>query len=250
MPRWSSAALASAVVIALHAFRVTWPLDEALIGALSGHELPTRLVSAKLQYLLVVALAFGVAWLTAGSLSRRHLIWPLAILALELLAVGWICLLYDMLFEPLPSLLAAGLAFGLAYAYFNYARSRRSHLGRHLFDGRLSSASVDAIVAGEIPFQPEAKTYEVTAVVCDIANKHDLAEECEPELFGRITQKFIQHAKESFLNAGAFIETVTGEGDRRRLRLSGGRRGTGGESHPARPRTAGVVRQAAGRGQG
>ncbi len=205
-------ALVSVVVIALHAFRLTWPLDEALIGALAGHGLPTRIVTAKLQYLLVVLLAFGVAWLVAESINRRRLIWPLVILAVELFAVAWICVLYDLFFQPLPSLLAAGLAFGLAHFYFNYVRRSRSHLGDQLFSGRLSAAGVDAIVSGDLPFQPEARSYEVTAVVCDIANKHDLAEECEPEMFGRITQKFIQHATKSFLDAGAFIETVTGEG--------------------------------------
>ena len=189
-------ALVSAVVIALHAFRVTWPLDEALIGALSGHELPTCLVSAKLQYLLVVVLAFGVAWLTAGSLSRRALIWPLAILALELLAVGWICLLYEMLFSSLCRRSSPRASPSVRLRLFQLRCSPSLPFGLPSFRWPLLLASVDAIVAGEIPFQPEAKTYEVTAVVCDIANKHDLAEECEPELFARITQKFIQHAKE------------------------------------------------------
>ena len=57
-----------------------------------------------------------------------------------------------------------------------------------------------------------AQACEVTAVVCDIANKHDLAEECEPAVFAEITEKFLAHATEAFRKAGAYIESAGGEG--------------------------------------
>jgi adenylate cyclase len=88
----------------------------------------------------------------------------------------------------------------------------RSRMTRDLFGGRLAEAQIDDIMAGDLAFEPEAKSHEVTAVVCDIANKHDLAEECSPAVLADITQKFIRHASESFLKAGAYIENVTGEG--------------------------------------
>ena len=57
-----------------------------------------------------------------------------------------------------------------------------------------------------------ARACEVTAVVCDIANKHDLADECEPAVFAQITEKFLAHATEAFRAAGAYIESAGGEG--------------------------------------
>src|SRR5204863_8289534 len=57
-----------------------------------------------------------------------------------------------------------------------------------------------------------ARACEVTAVVCDIANKHDLADECEPAAFAQITEKFLAHATEAFRAAGAYIESAGGEG--------------------------------------
>jgi adenylate cyclase len=57
-----------------------------------------------------------------------------------------------------------------------------------------------------------ARACEVTAVVCDIANKHDFAEECEPAVFAEMTQKFLAHATEALRKAGAYIESAGGEG--------------------------------------
>ena len=65
---------------------------------------------------------------------------------------------------------------------------------------------------GDLAPDSVAKACEVTAVVCDIANKHDLAEECEPAVFAEITEKFLAHATEAFRKAGAYIESAGGEG--------------------------------------
>ena len=68
------------------------------------------------------------------------------------------------------------------------------------------------IVSGDIAFDPEAKTYETTVVVCDVANKYDLADECEPPVFGKITEEFIRRATSAFMQAGAYIQTADAEG--------------------------------------
>ncbi|MGI8820237.1 MAG: adenylate/guanylate cyclase domain-containing protein [Chthoniobacterales bacterium] len=204
--------LVSVLVIVLHAWRVTLPLEEAVTAAFAGHELPSRIVDAKLQFAIVVVLALGVAWLVLASARRRRLGWPLVILAVELLALAWICLLFQTLFQPLPALLAIGLSYAFAYGYSAFAGRSRSDLARSVFGGRLAEEHISSMIAGDHPFESEAKSYEVTVLVCDIANKHDLAEECPPAQLGEITQKFIRHATESLLKAGAFLETVTGEG--------------------------------------
>src|SRR3954469_9763690 len=65
---------------------------------------------------------------------------------------------------------------------------------------------------GETPGDSGARVCEVTAVVCDLANKHDLAEDCEPAVFAEITERFIAHAVQSFRAEGAYIESAGGEG--------------------------------------
>ncbi|MFZ1219847.1 MAG: adenylate/guanylate cyclase domain-containing protein, partial [Chthoniobacterales bacterium] len=57
-----------------------------------------------------------------------------------------------------------------------------------------------------------ARACEVTAVVCDLANKHDIAEECEPAMFADITERFIAHVTQALRAEGAYIESAGGEG--------------------------------------
>jgi adenylate cyclase len=164
------------------------------------------------QYTLVVLLSIGVAWLVITGARGKKLYWPLAILVIELFVISWIGLLYQFFFQPFPAAFAVGLGFAAASGYGKFGGRSRSGVANELFAGRLAEEQVSRISAGEIPFAAEAKSYEATAVVCDIANKHELADECSPAELAQITEKFIAHATDSFLKAGAYIETVTGEG--------------------------------------
>ncbi len=216
MKRSSVAALAvgllvSAIIIVLHATHLIAPLEGAVMTALGGSQPTTKVVGPGVHYLLIILLSMGVAWLVITSSRSKNLYWPLAILGIELLVISWVCQLYQVSFQPLPSVFAVALGFAAANGYTKYGQTRSS-FARDLFGGRLSEEQIARVATGELPFNAEAKSYETTAVVCDIANKHDLAEECSPAQLTEITGKFIAHATESFMKAGAYIETVTGEG--------------------------------------
>ncbi len=204
--------IVSAIVIALYATRLLLPLETAFMQLLLGGQAPARVVSVSAQYILVVLLSLGSCWLVVRSTRRERLVLPLVLFVLELFGIAWVGLLFQMFFQPLPSVLATLLGFGAAYAYVALGGRSQAGMARELFHGRISSERVGAIAAGELAYNPEAAAHEVTAVVCDIANKHDLAEECSPAQLAELTDKFIRHATESFLRAGAYIETITGEG--------------------------------------
>jgi adenylate cyclase len=205
-------ALVSALVIALRLAGVLTPLEQALASVIPGADTTPKIVSAVTHYVLVIIVALGVTYLVLTSKRPKRLGWPVGIIALELLALVVVCLLYQTFFQPLPSLLALGLGFAAANGYAAFMNRNRAGMARDLFAGRLAQNHIDDIVAGDLAFEPEAKSHEVTVVVCDIANKHDLAEECSPAVLADVTQKFIRHASDSFLKAGAYIENVTGEG--------------------------------------
>lgn len=205
-------AVVSAMVIALHATGITLPLEEAVMSLVLGQQTTTKAVGRVVQYGLVTVLAISVVWLVLNSSRRKRLGWPLGILAIELVTVSWVCLLYQVFFQPIPSLLAVGLAFVGATGYASVAGRSRSTVADDLFRGRVSDEQLARIVSGDVTYDREPRTYEVTAVVCDIANKHDLADEGSPGELAEITEKFIRHATESLINAGAYIETANGEG--------------------------------------
>jgi adenylate cyclase len=205
-------AVVSALIIAAHATRLMLPLEQAVARVVVGERPVNTQVAAVLQYLLVVVIAVGSAWLVLTTARRRRLHWPVAAIAVQLITVAWVCLLYQVFFQPLPSLFALVLGFATAHGYVSTRGRSRSVLTREFFAGRLSDEQRARISSGEVAFEPTAKSYEVTAVVCDIANKHDLAEECLPGELTEITEKFLAHATHSFLEAGAYLDTVAGEG--------------------------------------
>jgi len=199
-------------ISALHLSGRLLRFEMTAIEFISSYSAATRIVPGRWQYLFIAILSFGVAWLTLTS-SRRGRVRLLAIaLLIEVVGVAWVCSLYRVFFQPLPAMFAVVLAYVGADRYAAIAQRSRAGTARSLFGDRLSKEQVHRVIAGDIPFKPEAKTYEATVVVCDMANKYDLAEECEPAMFGQITKAFIRRATELFLQAGAYIQAADGEG--------------------------------------
>jgi len=180
--------------------------------SISSYAAATHVVPKQWQYVFMSILAFGVAALTVTSLRRGRIGLIAFGLIIELVAVSWICSLYKVFFQPLPSMIAVALAFIIADRYTAIAQRGRSVTARAFFTDRLSRDQMQRVVNGDIPFDADAKTYEATVVVCDVANKYDLADECEPPVFGKITEEFIRRASDAFMQAGAYIQTADAEG--------------------------------------
>jgi adenylate cyclase len=199
-------------VRALHLSQQLLQFEDRAVTYISSWEVATRLVSKPVQYAILSILAFGVAALTVTSLRRGRIALIALGLLFELAAFSWICSLYKLFFQPLPSMLAVALAFIIADRYTALAQRGRSVTARAFFSDRLSNDQMQRVINGDIAFDAEAKTYETTVVVCDVANKYDLAEECEPPVFGKITEEFIRRVTDAFMEAGAYIQTADAEG--------------------------------------
>src|SRR5438046_5056066 len=199
-------------VSAMHLSSQVVRFEDRVADYISSYNAATHVVPKQWQYLFMSILSFGVAALTVTSL-RRGRIGLLAIgLLIELVAVSWICSLDHVFFQPFPSMFAVAVAFIVADRYTAIAQRGRAVTARVFFSDRLSKEQMQRVIVGDIPFDPEAKAYETSVVVCDIANKYDLAEDCEPSVFGKITEEFIRRATDVFLQAGAYIQTADAEG--------------------------------------
>ncbi|HXM32715.1 MAG TPA: hypothetical protein VN921_03605 [Chthoniobacterales bacterium] len=221
------------IVMGLHVSGWLLRPELAITDVLSRDGSANRLIGDKAQYAIVFVLAGGVAWITLASRRRGRMAGIVGILLLELIGTAWILSLYHIFFQPLPALSATVLGY-LApigfIAFLGYMERRRLRPKRErVVVATIPAAPVAApsiaAPAAPVPEKPRARARrgdtaadslaracEVTAVVCDIANKHDLAEECEPAAFAQITEKFLAHATEAFRAAGAYIESAGGEG--------------------------------------
>jgi adenylate cyclase len=206
--------ISGGIVLGLHRSGMFDQPELAITGLLSRQAGATKAVSDKWQYFFVLILAFGVAWMTLVTTRRARLGSIIAILLVELAGVAWICSLYHVLFQPLPSLAGTALGFLMPIGFLEllaFAQRRRDRAP--VLSPESVSAKPRARIKRADPAPDSvAQACEVTAVVCDIANKHDLAEECEPAVFAEITEKFLAYATEALRNAGAYIESAGGEG--------------------------------------
>jgi adenylate cyclase len=200
------------VVAALQLVPQVTQFESQVADFISPYAAATHIVPKPWQYVFMSILSFGVAALTMTSLRRGRIGLLVIGLLIELAAISWICGLYRVFFQPFPSMLAVVLAFVIADRYTAIAQRGRAVTARAFFSDRLSKDQFQRIVSGDIDFDPEAKTYETTVVVCDVANKYDLADDCEPPVFGKITEEFIRRASDAFMQAGAYIQSADAEG--------------------------------------
>ncbi|HTG52309.1 MAG TPA: adenylate/guanylate cyclase domain-containing protein [Candidatus Tectomicrobia bacterium] len=200
------------IVGALHATRVIAGFEDVAAQLVTDYAGATRVVGEKWQYVLVLLIAFSVAWLSLSNVPRWRAWLLVGLLLVELFGLAWVCSLYRVFFQPAPSILALVLALLAAEAWMAFLRRNRSHLIRTVFADRVSTEQFRRLSDGRIPFDAEAKTYNVSIVVCDIGNKLTFAEGSEPAAFTEATAKFIRQTAARLVEAGAYLQAADGEG--------------------------------------
>jgi class 3 adenylate cyclase len=205
-------AAVAAIVSALHATGLLRSLETAAGALVSDYARATRVVGEQWQYVFVSLLALGVAWLSLKGVPRRGARLLIVFLMIELLGLSWVCSLYRVFFQPLPSVLAAALALIATEGWAAFLRRDRSHLVRTVFGNRLSKKEFRRLSDRTIPFDGQPKAYAVSVVVCDIANKHGFAADSEPAIFAETMTKFIRETADGLIERGAYLQAADGEG--------------------------------------
>src|SRR5262249_8019974 len=200
------------VVIALHATKVVAGFEAIVAQLVTDYAGATRVVGEKWQYLFVLLIALGVAWLSLSNVPRWRSCLLIGLLLVELFGFAWVCSLYRVFFHPAPLILALLIALAAAEAWSAFLRRSRSHLIRTLFSDRLSTDQFRRLSDGRISFDSEPKTYEVSVVVCDIGNKVAFAEDGEPAAFTEATAKFIRETAARLVAEGAYLQAADGQG--------------------------------------
>src|ERR1041385_1072098 len=200
------------IVGALHAAKSIVGFENAAAQLVTDYAGATRVVGEKWQYVLVLLIALGVAWLSLSNVPRWRAWLLTGLLLVELFGLSWVCSLYRIFFQPAPSVLALLFAFAAAEGWSAFLRRNRSHLIRTLFADRVSNEQFRRLTDGRISFDAEPRTYEVSVVVCDIGNKLTFAEGGEPAAFTETTAKFIRETAARLVEQGAYLQAADGEG--------------------------------------
>lgn len=205
-------AMVAFAIAALHASGLLANPEMILSERLSHYRTASHVIGNNVQYALIVLLSLGTAILTGITTRRGRMAWIAFVFVIELAALSWVCSLYHTFFQPLPGMAAIALAFVGTQSWMAFATRSTSHLAATYFAGHLSRRQIRRMTGGEIPVDIDPHTQDVTVVVCDIANKYDLAEESDPAEYARTTEEFIRRTTDLFLDADAYIDSADGEG--------------------------------------
>src|SRR6266566_9890672 len=168
---------AAFVVGALHASKSIAGFEAAAAQLVSDYSGATRIVSEKWQYVFVLLIAVAVSWLTLSNVPRSRSRLLVGLFLVELFALSWVCSLYRIFFQPIPSVLALVFAFAIAEGWSAFLRRDRSHLVRTFFTDRVSKKEFRRLSDGTALFDAEPRAYEVSVVVCNIGNKLEFAKD-------------------------------------------------------------------------
>ena len=197
---------------ALHASKTLAGIENAGAQFVSDYAGATRIVGEKWRYVFILLVALIVAWLSLSILPRWRSRLLVGLLLVELFALSWVCSLYRVFFQPIPSVLALVFAFAIAEGWSAFLRRDRSHLVRTFFADRLSRKEFRRVTDGTTQFDPQPKPYAVSVVVCDIGNKLAFAKDSEPTAFAEATAKFIRETTAHLIEQGAYLHAADGEG--------------------------------------
>ena len=204
--------VAAAIVSLLQFYGILFRPEFAFLELVSRHGSVTHLMPGRWHYPIIVALALAVSWIALVGARRGWAWWVVALLLVELLAVSAICALYHVLFQPLPAILTVLLSLALGYGYHFVTRGTRARHAVRIFSDHLSSEQLERLIAGKFSFDAVATNHEATVMLCDLANKHDLAEDLPPETLAGMMDRFVRFATRSLMQAGAYIQVADGEG--------------------------------------
>ncbi len=201
------------VVGVLHATKVLAGFEAGVARLVSDYAGATKVIGQKWQYVFVLLVASGVAWLSlknppAAGRSRNFLLFGSFLV--ELLVLSWVCSLYRVFFQPVPCIFAVALAVAFVEGWTLFLRRDRSHLVRTIFANRLSRKEFRRVSDG--PFDGQAKAYEASVVVCDIANLHGFTTASDPAGFAETMAKFIRETADDLIERGAYLQAADGEG--------------------------------------
>ena len=91
--------VAVAVVVgALHATKFVAGFENAAAQLVSDYAQATKVVGDKWQYVFLLLVALGVAWLRLSKVPKWYSRLLVALLLTELFALSWVCSLYRIFF--------------------------------------------------------------------------------------------------------------------------------------------------------
>jgi class 3 adenylate cyclase len=167
-----------------------------------------------LNYLLLIVLAFAVAWVLSQVPEAIRRVGLVAFVIADLIGGAWVLGSAGISFPPLPGILAT-IVSALLVGLVDLTRSgRQRQATARLFIGRLAQSGLDRLTKSDGLDLSEPTTREATFIFCEIANQADLIDELPAAICAQFIREFTDYASARFLREGGYLHGADGEGVR------------------------------------
>src|SRR6476660_7688134 len=153
------------------------------------------------NYLLVIALAFAVAWALLQVPEAIRRVGLVAFVVVDLIGGAWVLGSSGISFAPLPGIMATIVA-ALLVVLVDLTRSgRQRQATARLFIGRLAQSGLDRLTKSDGLDLSQPTTREASFVFCEIANQADLIDELPVAACAQLLREFTDYASARFRRA-------------------------------------------------
>ena len=205
-------ALVSLLLTLVYTLGLLRPLDAAMARTLGLPSPPSEHPSV--QYLMLIALAFGIAWTTI-DINRPVSKALVAVGALaEIFTLSVLVSLYGAYFSPFLPAAAVLMTFVAGFVYASSQAGQRQRVVDAAFGPRVSLRQMRALVDGRAALNPVGQLEELSLVVCEIFNHQALMDTLEPQDYAELCNRFLNVASETLVEKGGTLAGCDGEGVR------------------------------------
>ena len=202
--------VSAVIVLVLYATHwLTNTLDPVLV---QGYGLRKHSLTPEgMQLFLIAVISFAAAWTTV-DITRPILKAVVALGAVILLLTGSMVLaLYNVFFNPVPSIFAVMTSFIIGLGYARTESGSRKKLMERLFGQRLSRGAFNQLVNSDVPQDFPGTLQEGTVMVVAVHNHSELMELLTPENYAAMTNLYLRTASDYLVEVGGYLDECGGE---------------------------------------
>ena len=203
--------ISSLLVLGLCSMEAFKPFDKALLEFL-GPGISRPLLLDTVVGFVVLAYAFGIAWVTIDVIRFPLKIAVAAAAFLQVLSLPWVLALYQIYLPPFAPAVTILLSLGFGILYSRGKKGGRKRVYRHLFGERISRQDFNALVNSDKPPKLEGEMREASVLVCKAFNVEELREAMSAEDYVTLNNLFLDLSAALLLERGACVDECGGDG--------------------------------------
>ncbi|MCF6313345.1 MAG: adenylate/guanylate cyclase domain-containing protein [Verrucomicrobiales bacterium] len=159
-----------------------------------------------LEWVLLVASAFGVAWCVVDvpQVGQKMLFFLSLIIVVS--GLSFTLALYGVTFSPFSTLSAASASLMIGLIYAGTEQGMRKRVLQNVLGSRVSAKSFSDLINAKEMISLQGGSHEVTVLTCRLFNHAELSAKMEAADLVALTNRFLHNTADFLMSRGAYLD--------------------------------------------